>query len=354
MAWKLENIRKDPNSKEMYADLFTSQIKEEPKTACLFTIGDARAVEIILEKYKNTQFVVFDYPALIKFLEFAKPANLFKAIPLRYDWESEDVFLKFVEELQNYNINNMPFDLIIANPPYERSLHARILQIIYNKCKTSKIVYLCPDSLLGGMSVNCVNARKCTEEALSGYNFLGPVDFGRAKPVVSLFTFDLHSAEKKTFESCRNSRRSEEEKSIRSKIDSTECWDPHKLSKTYNFTTTYSKWDESKNGNFRDWLKQKLDFSNPKRVFIGSTSALYYKQIAQTGEYPSYVAAFFQFETVEEASQFRKVIKDPFYSQILKIYSTNKRDLCPKQAKWPKSIEALNLTEKELDFINNL
>ena len=33
MAWKLENLRKDPNSKELYADLFISQIKEEPKTA---------------------------------------------------------------------------------------------------------------------------------------------------------------------------------------------------------------------------------------------------------------------------------------------------------------------------------
>ena len=246
------------------------------------------------------------------------------------------------------------FDLIIANPPFDRSLHAKILQSVYSTCKNSKIVYLCPDSLLGGMSANCVNARKCTEEALSDYKFLGPIDFEGARPVVSIFTFDLHSTEKKTFESYRNSKRSEEEKSIRCKIDSTDCWDPRKLSKTYNFTTTYSKWDENRDGNFRDWLKQKLDFSKPKRVFISSTSALYYKQIAQIGEYPSYVAAFFQFETVEEASQFRKVIKDPFYSQILKIYSANKRDLCPKQAKWPKSIEALNLTEKELEFTNDL
>ena len=121
MAWKLENLRKDPNSKELYADLFISQIKEEPKTACLFTIGDARTVEIILEKYKNTQFVVFDYPALIKFLDFAKPANLFKAIPIKYDWESEKDFLKFVEEeMRKVSIEevNMSFDLIIANPPY--------------------------------------------------------------------------------------------------------------------------------------------------------------------------------------------------------------------------------------------
>lgn len=133
MAWKLENIRKDPISKEMYSDLFISQITEEPKTACLFAIGDARAVEIILEKYKNTQFVVFDYPALIKFLEFAKPANLLKAVPLRYDWESEDAFLKFVGELQNYNINNMPFDLIIANPPYGR-IGTQIFQKLKAQC----------------------------------------------------------------------------------------------------------------------------------------------------------------------------------------------------------------------------
>ena len=110
MAWKLENMRKDPNSKESYADLFISQIKEEPKTACLFTIGDAHAVEIILEKYKNTQFVVFDYPALIKFLDFAKPANLFKAIPIKYDWESESEFLEFIEaEMQIiYVMSYMP------------------------------------------------------------------------------------------------------------------------------------------------------------------------------------------------------------------------------------------------------
>ena len=125
MAWKLENIRKDPNSKELYADILISQIKEEPKTACLFTIGDARTVEIILEKYKNTQFVVFDYPALIKFLDFAKPANLFKAIPLKYDWESEEEFLKFVEtEIQKASQElgeKRMFDLIIANPPFGKS-----------------------------------------------------------------------------------------------------------------------------------------------------------------------------------------------------------------------------------------
>lgn len=97
MAWTLKNMKKDPNSKDEYADLFSSQITEEPKTACLFTIGDARTVELVLEKYKNTQFVVFDYPALINFLDFAKPANLFKAIPLKYDWESEAEFLEFVE-----------------------------------------------------------------------------------------------------------------------------------------------------------------------------------------------------------------------------------------------------------------
>lgn len=145
MAWKLENIRKDPNSKEQYADLFISQITEEPKTACLFTIGDARAVEIILEKYKNTQFVVFDYPALIKFLEFAKPANLLKAVPLKYDWESENEFLKFVEEeLQNYIINNMSFDLIIANPPYGKqcSLAKPIIKESLKACK--RLIVLSP------------------------------------------------------------------------------------------------------------------------------------------------------------------------------------------------------------------
>ena len=142
MSWKLENIRKDPNSKELYADLFISQIKEEPKTACLFTIGDARTVEIILEKYKNTQFVVFDYPALIKFLDFAKPANLFKAIPLKYDWESEAEFLKFIEVemqkiLKEIEEANMSFDLIIANPPYGKS--SSLSKKIVNKMLESKV-----------------------------------------------------------------------------------------------------------------------------------------------------------------------------------------------------------------------
>ena len=141
MAWKLENMRKDPNSKESYADLFISQIKEEPKTACLFTIGDARAVEIILEKYKNTQFVVFDYPALIKFLDFAKPANLFKAIPIKYDWESESEFLGFVEvemqeALQDLGEKRM-FDLIIATPPYGKS--SSLSKKIVNKMLENKV-----------------------------------------------------------------------------------------------------------------------------------------------------------------------------------------------------------------------
>ena len=157
MAWKLENMRKDPNSKESYADLFISQIKEEPKTACLFTIGDARAVEIILEKYKNTQFVVFDYPALIKFLDFAKPANLFKAIPIKYDWESESEFLGFVEaemqkasrEIEGTNMSS--FDLIIANPPYGKSssLSKKIVNaLLENKVAEEYVVLAPPRSFL--------------------------------------------------------------------------------------------------------------------------------------------------------------------------------------------------------------
>lgn len=320
--------------------------REDLKIAVVDDFG-LEAVNFLLDKgiqLDNLTMIVSDEKSFKKKKrEFEKLINV-RTINL----------INFFEKEKGYYIDNNMFDLIIANPPYEHSLHAKILQSIYSTCKNSKIIYLCPDSLLSGMSANCVNARKCTEEALSDYRFLGPVDFGDAKPVVSLFVFDLHSTEKKTFEDCRNSKRSEEEKSIRNKIDSVDCWDPYKLSKTYNFTTTYSKWDENKSGNFRDWLKQKLDFSNPRKVFIASTSALYYKQIAQVGEYPSYVAAYFQFETIEEANQFREVIKDPFYSQILKIYSTNKRDLYPRQAKWPKSIEALNLTEKELEFVNGL
>ena len=161
MAWKLENIRKDPNSKEMYADLFISQITEEPKTACLFTIGDARTVEIILEKYKNTQFVVFDYPALIKFLEFAKPANLLKAVPLRYDWESEDTFLKFVETeiRQIYNINNMSFDLIIANPPYGKSssLSKKIVNKMLEVKVAKEMIVLAPPRTFYDVCTNLVD-----------------------------------------------------------------------------------------------------------------------------------------------------------------------------------------------------
>ena len=158
MAWKLENMRKDPNSKESYADLFTSQIKEEPKTACLFTIGDARAVEIILEKYKNTQFVVFDYPALIKFLDFAKPKNLFKAIPIKYDWESESEFLGFVEaEMQKTSKEiegtNMSFDLIIANPPYGKSssLSKKIVNTLLENKVAKEMVVLAPPKTFYGV-----------------------------------------------------------------------------------------------------------------------------------------------------------------------------------------------------------
>lgn len=158
MAWKLENMRKDPNSKESYADLFISQIKEEPKTVCLFAIGDARAVEIILENYKNTQFVVFDYPALIKFLDFAKPANLFKAIPIKYDWESESEFLGFVEaEMQKTSKEiegtNMSFDLIIANPPYGKSssLSKKIVNTLLENKVAKEMVVLAPPKTFWGL-----------------------------------------------------------------------------------------------------------------------------------------------------------------------------------------------------------
>lgn len=252
MKTKLELIRNYPiEALKNWGDYFGY-----PEAVCKNMVDMATATD-----WQNAKIAVLDDFGfqMIKYLIKVKNVplqNIYFLVSEEDEFKVELMrkwYSNFLENttIQTYNID-MSFDLIIANPPFDRSLHAKILQSIYSTCKNSKIVYLCPDSLLSGMSRNCINARKCTEEALSEYKFLGPVDFGGAKPVVSLFVFDLHSAKKKTFEDCRNSKRSEEEKSIRSKIDSTDCWDPYKLAKTYNFTTTYSEWDESKSGNFRE------------------------------------------------------------------------------------------------------
>ena len=122
----------------------------------------------------------------------------------------------------------------------------------------------------------------------------------------------------------------------------------------YDQTVTFADKKYDDKDAFIEFLNKKLKWGDKKRVFVGSTSALYYKSILNKEKYPSYVAGYFDFETEEEAEKFKKTVSQPLYNQLLKIYSTNKRDLCPKQSKWPKSLESLKLTKEEIEWLNTL
>ena len=75
--------------------------------------------------------------------------------------------------------------IVIMNPPYEASVHAKITKTVLSLKEVSQLVVLCPTSLLTGNSANCISLREAYKPV--AYEYIGPFDFGAVKPNVSIF-----------------------------------------------------------------------------------------------------------------------------------------------------------------------
>ena len=114
------NVYKSPISKEKYANLFLDKIPEGAKNVCLLFIGHSETVHYIMSQKPEIDFTVIDGSDVTEALPYIYTAdNLKERITFEESDCEDETFLKKLEAcFENYIMNNMSFDLIIANPPY--------------------------------------------------------------------------------------------------------------------------------------------------------------------------------------------------------------------------------------------
>lgn len=114
------NVYKSPISKEKYASFFLDKIPEDAKNVCLLFIGHSETVHYIMSQKPEIDFTVIDGSDVTEALPYIYTAdNLKSKISFEEsDCENETFLEKLETCFENYIMNNMPFDLIIANPPY--------------------------------------------------------------------------------------------------------------------------------------------------------------------------------------------------------------------------------------------
>ena len=142
------NVYKSPISKEKYANLFLDKIPESAKNVCLLFIGHSETVHYIMSQKPEIDFTVIDGSDVTEALPYIYTAdNLKNTISFEESDCEDETFLKKLETcFENYIMNNMSFDLIIANPPYGKS--SSLSKKIVNKmleCKVAEeMVVLAP------------------------------------------------------------------------------------------------------------------------------------------------------------------------------------------------------------------
>lgn len=110
------NIYKQPESANTYANLFIQEIPDKVKNVCLLFIGHLETIYNILVAKPDVNFTVIDGSDTTEALPYIyNGANLKESITFEDGWcEANDTFVEGLHSI----FNNMPFDLIIANPPY--------------------------------------------------------------------------------------------------------------------------------------------------------------------------------------------------------------------------------------------
>ena len=110
------NIYKQPKSANTYANLFIQEISDNVENVCLLFIGHLETIYNILVAKPGVNFTVIDGEDTTEALPYIyNGANLKESITFKDSWcKDNDTFIEGLHSI----FNNMPFDLIIANPPY--------------------------------------------------------------------------------------------------------------------------------------------------------------------------------------------------------------------------------------------
>lgn len=142
------NVYKSPISKEKYGNLFLDKIPEGVKNVCLLFIGHSETVHYIMSQKPEIDFTVIDGSDVTEALPYIYTAdNLKSTISFEESDCEEDTFLeKLKVSFEDYNINDMSFDLIIANPPYgddNKGTFPRKIIEVARKC-TKESIWLLP------------------------------------------------------------------------------------------------------------------------------------------------------------------------------------------------------------------
>ena len=144
------NVYKSPISKEKYANLFLDKIPESAKNVCLLFIGHSETVHYIMSQKPEIDFTVIDGSDVTEALPYIYTAdNLKERITFEESDCEDETFLKKLETcFENYIMNNMSFDLIIANPPFGKqcSLAKPIIKKALEAC--NELVVLSPRNVL--------------------------------------------------------------------------------------------------------------------------------------------------------------------------------------------------------------
>lgn len=129
------NIYKQPESANTYANLFIQEIPDKVKNVCLLFIGHLETIYNILVAKPGVNFTVIDGSDTTEALPYIyNGANLKESITFKDSWcKDNDTFIKGLHSI----FNNMPFDLILANPPYGKS--SSLSKKIVNKMLENKV-----------------------------------------------------------------------------------------------------------------------------------------------------------------------------------------------------------------------
>lgn len=131
------NIYKQPKSANTYVNLFIQEISDNVENVCLLFIGHLETIYNILVAKPGVNFTVIDGGDTTEALPYIyNGANLKESITFKDSWcKDNDTFIEGLHSI----FDNMPFDLIIANPPYGKS--SSLSKKIVNKmleCKVAK------------------------------------------------------------------------------------------------------------------------------------------------------------------------------------------------------------------------
>lgn len=108
---------------EIYAKMFIDRMPKNPKNVLIYGISDKRTIEIILDNFKNTNFVIADRDANNNLLRYFYPESK----NYHYINTTDDNNDLTLFEDEEGEIGKMPrFDVAVMNPPWD--IHLKIIE----------------------------------------------------------------------------------------------------------------------------------------------------------------------------------------------------------------------------------